>query len=829
MEMSFRQRQSKYINDAPSLINAITGKMQSAGTIDRYFSPAEFPCITKIHGYRSAEDKDIDKDRCISFIKSVAEYDRDFCVMYISENGLINIYIATEFPIHTILSLLPGIRAETTGFPVRSFSAMKSCGVVRGRSNLYFDADKLLRHMSGKNCAVVVTFTPVSKDDLSAEREVLHNLSTVYSSLETNEIKNYKGDIRLTNPTVSLLNEILSCATDRVNEAMGTGMYTCSAFCFGENKDEMNSLVNAYISCADKKSIINDNLPDIFCGKKLIYTDIYPIKNETICVPGNDSYMMYGLKVFGRELSSEITLNEISSAVSLPVYSHAGFSVEKISKTPDEYHIFDVNIPRGKEGDTISPGIIAEGNQAFCIDINRLTSHILNCGTTGSGKSNTGRVIIGELVKNNIPVLVLESKKRDYWKFAVSRGGRVFSATNDAEALCFNPLIPQPGTVIANHIEKLIVAFSSQSTNFESPLPEVLKGLLEITYNKAGFSVDETATRREKRIYPTPKDMFSLMGEYIDSLPYSGKVKDDVYGALKMRLSELSYGMGGRIFNTDKAINFDEWFSSPVTVIELDSLEEKTCSFTVSILCCMLDEYLRSRPESHILKRMIVLEEAHRFFANTERMNASTDTKGMISAYFSEMLSTIRSYGTGMMIIDQCPSRLDGSAVANTAVKIVHALSDKKDAEAVEYHLSLSEEQKRYLTNLQTGHAVIKLSGISQCCLVKINQAESENEKPHHGCMFCEKGNCVFSAATDIFSSGRFRALCDAMSDELRDDGDIECVISLIIRCASEFYNNEMDCKKEFLTCFGGMLISKSRYANAALLRRTMKEFVRRL
>lgn len=42
---------------------------------------------------------------------------------------------------------------------------------------------------------------------------------------------------------------------------------------------------------------------------------------------------------------------------------------------------------------------------------------------------------------------------------------------------------------------------------------------------------------------------------------------------------------------------------------------------------------------------------------------------------FTNILSEIRSYGQGMMIVDQAPTRLIDDALKNTNYKIIHRLT----------------------------------------------------------------------------------------------------------------------------------------------------------
>ena len=92
------------------------------------------------------------------------------------------------------------------------------------------------------------------------------------------------------------------------------------------------------------------------------------------------------------------------------------------------------------------------------------------------------------------------------------------------------------------------------------------------------------------------------------------------------------------------------------------------------------------------------------------------------------MLSEIRAYGQGMMIVDQIPSRLVDDAVKNTNLKIVHKLVAADDAEYIARCMGLCDDQQKYIFKLPVGSAIISglnyggsdLSNNQEAYLVKI-------------------------------------------------------------------------------------------------------------
>ena len=74
---------------------------------------------------------------------------------------------------------------------------------------------------------------------------------------------------------------------------------------------------------------------------------------------------------------------------------------------------------------------------------------------------------------------------------------------------------------------------------------------------------------------------------------------------------------------------------------------------------------------------------------------------------FTNILSEIRSYGQGLIIVDQVPTRLIPDAIKNTNYKIIHRLTAADDAAEVAASMSLSEEQVGIIPRLRIGEAIV--------------------------------------------------------------------------------------------------------------------------
>ena len=86
-----------------------------------------------------------------------------------------------------------------------------------------------------------------------------------------------------------------------------------------------------------------------------------------------------------------------------------------------------------------------------------------------------------------------------------------------------------------------------------------------------------------------------------------------------------------------------------------------------------------------------------------------TGSAVLSSKYFSNMLSEISAYGTGVVIVDQRPSSVSGSAIANTGFKLVHNLHEETDMEVASESLALRPHEKSLLAKLRIGEALVTL------------------------------------------------------------------------------------------------------------------------
>ncbi len=107
------------------------------------------------------------------------------------------------------------------------------------------------------------------------------------------------------------------------------------------------------------------------------------------------------------------------------------------------------------------------------------------------------------------------------------------------------------------------------------------------------------------------------------------------------------------------------------------------------------------------------------------------------------MLAEVRKYGEALIIVDQIPNKLTPEVLKNTNTKIVHKLFAKDDKEAIGNTMALQDEQKEFLSNLETGRAIIFSQDFPKALQVQIKPLDN-----------------LSTTTTDIISKDKIREIC---------------------------------------------------------------------
>lgn len=405
-------------------------------------------------------------------------------------------------------------------------------------------------------------------------------------------------------------------------------------------------------------------------------------------------------------------------------------------------------------GKIIDSGVV-QGND-YSIDVNSLVKHSLIVGSTGCGKTTTCKTIINEVLNRDIPVLIIEPAKDEYVRWAVKwneehpenpvniympgvKNLEMFGVKEGARALSPLKLNPfQPAAVEGAPIDLLtrceqLTALINASLPSSDILPVIMEEAF-FTFMSETYKYEFTCGEaKQKEDYPKLDKVLPVARKILNGRGYSQEVANGLAAALDTRFQYLVRGKRGEILNVFRSTSYEKLFNQ-TTVVNLSKIaNQKDKALIMSLLMLSLYEYRISaynydenyqrNAQKNELLHLTVVEEAHNVLARPRTDLAGVgNPQQVVADLFGNMLSEIRGYGEGLMIVDQVPTRLIDDAVRNTNYKIAHRLSAKEDVEVMASALGLRLDQQGLIPLLQQGQAVITCDKDDAASWVKINK-----------------------------------------------------------------------------------------------------------
>jgi len=443
--------------------------------------------------------------------------------------------------------------------------------------------------------------------------------------------------------------------------------------------------------------------------------------------------------------SSAINTEELSILATLPNNDIDGLSVSKVSsfglnqsKNIDKYKSVEIGNILNKKKPT---------NQRFRLSLDALNSHLFVSGITGSGKSNTIKLILKALqskeLEMKIPFLVIEPAKSEYKHLLRDIPNlQIFRPGAKDDIFKFNPFVFEHhknnnSITLTKHVDMLKTAFSSAFPMY-GPMPYILEDAIHKIYEDKGWNFDtednpsythsrEANYDRKSLLFPNMEDLKNKIESVVEDAGYAGELDSNIKAALKTRIKNLTMGAKGRIFNSRHAFNSEILFEYP-TVIELSNIvDDEEKAFLMGLLLNKLYQYREEKGSFDNLQHITVIEEAHRLLPNIsfDKSSEEANSKAKAVETFTNILAEIRSYGEGIIIADQIASKLHPDVIKNTNIKIIQRTMDKEDRELVGNSINLNEEQILDIAELKPGEAIVHNKDVHQAFMVKIDEINS--------------------------------------------------------------------------------------------------------
>ncbi|MCD6196493.1 MAG: ATP-binding protein [Staphylothermus sp.] len=320
-----------------------------------------------------------------------------------------------------------------------------------------------------------------------------------------------------------------------------------------------------------------------------------------------------------------------------------------------------------------------------CIPINMLTHHTLVLGSTGSGKTHTVSVIINRIIERFDEVKTVIFDWHGEYSYLLKRKRR---------------LVPYDLPVgITNLIEKDLYSFI-----------DILADVLELT-NSQIYILEKVLRQLLRRGGVSLSDIYTILENFVDE---SGWMRESRLSLLR-KMSPLVRTSYSKLFSNsdiEDLIHRLNYESLPlvidVSVIKDPFIRKIYISFVLNMI---FDIFVNDKNKKPKYKLLIVLEEAQNILSKNNPVRI-----------VSRMLSEIRKFGVGLIIISQSPSSLIENVMVNTNTKIIHSLKAGADIELVNKSIYLPPEYLRVIPYLEPGEAILYTRGFKKPLIVRIDK-----------------------------------------------------------------------------------------------------------
>lgn len=429
-----------------------------------------------------------------------------------------------------------------------------------------------------------------------------------------------------------------------------------------------------------------------------------------------------------------LTSSQLAAYVRFPETETHGFAIREV---PD----FDTVGPP-LDADALVLGSIVERSHTtstfYGIRPAKLTRHAFVTGVTGSGKTNTVFHLLRQLADQGVPFLILEPAKTEYRALLreprLGTNLRILTPGNETVApLRLNPFEVPDGIPVAVHLDLLRSVFNA-GFGMWTPLPQILEKSLHAVYTDRGWDLTTGANSRldaasdRADAFPTLGELVRKVEEIVPKLGYEEKVTGDLRAALGTRLGGLRTGGKGRMLDTRRSLPAAELFGQP-TVLELEGMgDDDDKAFMMGLLMIRLVEQRRIEGDTEGLRHVLVVEEAHRLLSEPGPRGGGTegeaDAKGKAVETFTGLLSEIRAYGQGVVVVDQIPGKVARDVLKNTNLKIAHRIVAGDDRQVLGDTMVMTSYQDVAMAGLPVGRAAVFADGEDAPLLIQAPQAK---------------------------------------------------------------------------------------------------------
>ena len=318
--------------------------------------------------------------------------------------------------------------------------------------------------------------------------------------------------------------------------------------------------------------------------------------------------------------------------------------------------------------------------------------HVGIFGRSGAGKTNLALNIIKALLAHQKPFLIFDWKRnyRDLLTLFPQEDFLVFTVGRNVSPIQFNPLIPPPGTRPDTWLKKLIEIMATTYYVGEGVISLLLKAI-DSVYRNAGVY---DGSPQE---WPTMRDVLIWLEEY----PARGREQNWLASTFRA-VKALCYGEIGRVVNVPRQFPISDLLKHNV-VLELYSLTNTDKTFFIESLLLWIHHFRMAETGREKFKHVIMIEEAHHILTRQEASKHESIT--------DIILREIRELGESIVLLDQLPSLITPTALANTHCTFTFNLKNKSCVAAASKYTLIGRDDQEYFGRLPVGQCIVKLQG----------------------------------------------------------------------------------------------------------------------
>ena len=586
------------------------------------------------------------------------------------------------------------------------------------------------------------------------DTETTNSSDSTTISEGTSESKSHSISRNVVNKHIEAVSENLSTQAKRIESGKAIGLWKVGVYIMGEKTADLQGAglqlrsilsgqesVYEPIRIHDITAILDEEQENHHSYKEM---SLGQLASPVLAI--NDIHgkrFEHPLGDHFRELKTVLNTKELSYLINFPLRTVPGISV--VDSSP-EFNLNPQEIRDDQEA--IAFGKMLYGgsltNIPYQIPLDLFSRHTLISGINGSGKTNTIQSIMNHL--GDLPFLVIEPAKTEYvdWALEYNKnhpddpvsiyvpGCKTYKGVFEPTPLKLNPfemvwLKPDQEVNVLTHIDRLKSTFAAAFPMYDI-LPVLMEDLIFTVYQNKSTDWLNKEPVYGKTLAPTLNSMSLSVDQVIEHRQYEDKVQRNMKACLNTRIDSLKRGWKGQMLNTTKSTSWHELFGKKCIVNLSYVGDDVDKAFFMALLLQFLYEYRSAQAEvgdidfnENGCKHLTIIEEAHRVMAKCDNQELPQYKSAMM---FSNMLSEIRAYGEGLMLIDQVPTRLIPDAIKNTNLKITHRLVAEDDCKAIGESMGLSEEQRKLIPKLLTGQCIISSSKETNSYWVKADKVK---------------------------------------------------------------------------------------------------------